>query len=446
MFEFLKKKINLPLIQLPMPKQSETQMRQKVLDDTLSNYLDLIKTNQLPYANNIVNKYGAEAVTNGIQQGLNFGVPEIAQWQQQYNNGAGVNNPIQIPTTPSEISLARQNQFNNNNYITGDIQGNSRQNVWDKFLNGIQDLQSGFNENANTPFSVENLRQNPDKNLMTRIGEGLGTAGRFISSPYGRGLAVAGIVGATGGNPLEMMAYGGQTMVNNQANRMRNTLYRTKLKEMGYDDNFVNSIPSYIDNDTFKNFADSSYKLEYNQYRNRKLDQDSYIKIKSSYDNMLKNNMIDPYTYEQYMEKLNNQFIQDNISTASGDKTQESNDTKKTNSQIQLNNKRGNYLDIQAQEAPKRTKIQQQNANTNQQRANSYDKYVNQFGNTMTGSKGSGRKNPDFGYNLAEYLDAKKSGDQNKINYGRQMFITKFGEDPEKLIKTDYLQELLGGN
>lgn len=446
MFDFFKRNKQLPLVQLPMPEQeTPVQMRQKVLNDTLSNYLDLIKTNQLPYATNIVNQYGADKVTNGIQQGLNFGVPEIAQWQQQYNNGAGINNPIQIPVNNSEVELARQNQLNNYNYITGDVNGNLKQTVWDKVLNGLEDIQTGFKENANTPFAVDNLRQNNEKNALTRIGEGLGTAGRFIASPVGRALTVGGIVGATGGSPLEMAGYGGKTYIDNQSNRMRTDLYKTKLKEMGYDENFINALPAYIDNDTFKNFSDSSYKLDYNQYRNRKLDQDSYIKIKNSYDNMLKNNMIDPHTYGIYMEKLNEKFIQDNIATASSENAHVSNDTNKTNSQIKLNDKRGNLYDVQAREMPKRTQIQQQNANTNATRANYYGQFVNNYGSNIEGAKNSGRKNPDYGYNLSEYLQAKNSGDQNKINYGRQQFMQKYGEDPEKLLKSDLLLELLGG-
>lgn len=98
----------------------------------------------------------------------------------------------------------------------------------------LNDITSGYKENRFTPVSMNNFNQNTlndgrKKGFAYKLGEGLGSIARFGESPLGRSLIVGGLVGATGGNPLEMMAYGAQTGALNQGNRMRDRVYRDDL-------------------------------------------------------------------------------------------------------------------------------------------------------------------------------------------------------------------------
>ena len=67
------------------------------------------------------------------------------------------------------------------------------------------------------------------KRTAERLGEGLGSLVRFGESPLGRSLIVGGLVGATGGNPLQSLTYGTYTGMLNQANRNADRIYRDDL-------------------------------------------------------------------------------------------------------------------------------------------------------------------------------------------------------------------------
>ena len=105
-------------------------------------------------------------VVNGVRQGLNSGNKEIDQWIQQYNNGAGRENPINIPQTEEEIEAARAGVFNiptqASNVASEDFESKVKQGLLDKFIDGITDLSKGYNENRNTAFNPENLRRRQD--------------------------------------------------------------------------------------------------------------------------------------------------------------------------------------------------------------------------------------------------------------------------------------------
>lgn len=424
---------------------------QPIVDETLGAYLNQIKSGQLPYAQNAINRLGVDKVTQGIQQGLNYGVPQISEWQNQYNAGAGRSNPINFPQTQEDVALAQQNKFNPVEFMTGGVGVNpvkTRESFFNKFLNGLQDVQTGFQENLKTPFNVDNLRTDESKNALNRIGEGLGSAARFADKPIGRSLLVGGLVGATGGSPLEMMSYGGQAGLINQTAKMRNNLYKEQLSDLGYSSEQIAGLGGYLDNDTYKNLSDGYYKSQYNQYRNRKLDQDSYIKIKKMFDLQLQNGTLSPQEYMYSMKNLNNRLIDDNILKTDTKNVQVSNQTKKADSDVELNSHKADYYDTNAGQMPIRTGILQQNANSNTTRANAYAEHVgkNGSGGNVQGGKGSGRKNPHYGNSLAEYSQIMNSGDTNKINYARQMFMQKYGEDPDRAIKQDdlLLQKYLG--
>jgi hypothetical protein len=104
----------------------------------------------------------------------------------------------------------------------------------------------GFQENKNTPLSVLDNWGTP-RPLNYRFGEiagttarglgkigegvkkGLQVAGEIADSPLGRAGIVAGIVGLTGGSPLQALTYGANTGMINQANRTKDRIYRNDL-------------------------------------------------------------------------------------------------------------------------------------------------------------------------------------------------------------------------
>lgn len=133
----------------------------------------------------------------------------------------------------------------------------------------LNDFSRGFNDNYNNRFNVNNwgnnTLENMPKNFATRAGEAFGTAGRVLNSPLGRGLLTAGIVKATGGDGLEALAYGAESGVLNQQNRMNDQLYRNALKDYGYD---TSNIGGYIDKDTFNSIANTGVKMQNSYYQN----------------------------------------------------------------------------------------------------------------------------------------------------------------------------------
>lgn len=103
----------------------------------------------------------SDNVINGVPQGLNYGNQEVADWINQYNNGAGKSNPIRIPLTQEDITAAQQGNFN-----TPQLTGGTAQDVnkgWlDKLANGIADFALGYNENRHNGFTPENLEKRID--------------------------------------------------------------------------------------------------------------------------------------------------------------------------------------------------------------------------------------------------------------------------------------------
>lgn len=134
----------------------------------------------------------------------------------------------------------------------------------------LQDISQGYNENRFTPASLDNLQQNTlangrEKGFAYRLGEGLGSLVRFGESPRGRALITAGLVGATGGGALPALAFGTQTGFLNQANRMKDELYRRELAKYGFD---TSGIRGYIGDDTFNKYLQSKQMQDNAEYRN----------------------------------------------------------------------------------------------------------------------------------------------------------------------------------
>lgn len=151
---------------------------------------------------------------------------------------------------------------------TDQVNGNNATISQTPRIGGIfPDISAGYRENRTTPISVNNFGQNTledgrNKGFAYRLGEGLGSIARFADSPAGRGLLMAGIVGATGGGALPALAFGSSATMMNQQNRMKDQLYRNALEEQGVD---TSKIRGYLGDDTFKNYSLANY-------RNRNLD------------------------------------------------------------------------------------------------------------------------------------------------------------------------------
>lgn len=160
----------------------------------------------------------------------------------------------------------------------------------------LNDIRSGARENFATGFAAPNWEQNitPDgrkKGLGYRFGEGLGSFARFAESPLGRGLLMAGIVGASGGSGLEALGYGAGAGLGNQQARMKDSIYRNSLIEQGQNSlrntpgfanldpaeqqaqldriaNRVNSYRGYLGDDTYKQVLAGMQMQDNAAYRN----------------------------------------------------------------------------------------------------------------------------------------------------------------------------------
>ena len=137
-------------------------------------------------------------VVNGVRQGLNSGHKEIDQWIKQYNNGAGRENPINIPQSEEQIALARQGKFNLPAQ-EAQVEKLPDTSLINRFANGLADFQKGFQENRNTGFAPKNLQSNPDKGGMQRFGEFMGTTNRVLNNPAAQALVAAGATALSGG-------------------------------------------------------------------------------------------------------------------------------------------------------------------------------------------------------------------------------------------------------
>lgn len=207
----------------------------------------------------------SDEIVNGVEQGLNYGNQNIAQWQEQYNNGAGRNNPIRIPKTEEEVALARQGQFN-----VPAQQGNvtTQPTLIDKIANGLNDIKQGYQENLNNGFAPENLQSNQNKNTMNRIGEFAGTVNRVSRNPIVQGLVGGALSTALTGNPM-FGAMVGTGMAN--AKQM-SQIYQNALKKHGVDVGDLGSFGA-IGQKSFSTLMQPEYKEAVNNIALAKLEE-----------------------------------------------------------------------------------------------------------------------------------------------------------------------------
>lgn len=194
-----------------------------------------------PYMQGLLNQPKETGLTldqykQGVANGLNYGVPEIAQAQQTLG--------INIPKTGEEIELANVGQFNQPSMLsTGTATSPSRQGGF------FNDLASGYRENATQGFDVNNLAPQR-KGLATRIGEGLGTLARFYDKPIGRMAVATGLSMLTDeANPLDE---GVKAYVGRQQYQTADKVYRNQLKQLGMTDEELNAIKGNVTKDIFE--------------------------------------------------------------------------------------------------------------------------------------------------------------------------------------------------
>lgn len=125
----------------------------------------------------------------------------------------------------------------------------------------LNDLASGYRENYVTGFAAPNLGQQQtadgrQKGFGYRLGEGLGSVGRFIDSPLGRGLIAAGLNKALGyDNSLQE---GLTAAVGRQNAQTTDKLYRQQLmRDYGYTPQDLEGIKGNIDSKTFNDLTKS---------------------------------------------------------------------------------------------------------------------------------------------------------------------------------------------
>ena len=276
----------------------------------IQSYLDSLE-NQ-PYMQELLNEPKQTGLSlnqykEGIAQGLNFGVPEIAQAQQELK--------INTPKTQEEIEKAKTGSFNSYPLQAG-LSGGQRQ-------GGIlNDIYAGYQDNYNNSFNPNNYGQK--KNFATRLGEGLGTIGRFIDSPLGRGLIAYGLNNALGyDNSLQE---GIQAFIGRQNAKTADDIYRAGLQNAGID---VSNIKGNVGSDVYKNLISNTYKF-------RNLDQNTYTKLRTLYDRQLQQGVLTPEEYTANIEALNNQYVNSQIQTMQAGNVGVSNQTRNTNMNEQL--------------------------------------------------------------------------------------------------------------
>lgn len=167
----------------------------------------------------------------------------------------------------------------------------------------LNDVSRGFKENLNNGFKLENWQNGENKGFGTRLGEALGTAGRVLNSPLGRGLLTAGIVRATGGDGLDAITYGGQAAALNQQNVMNDRMYRKALQDYGYD---TSNMGGYIDKDTFNSIANTGVKMQNSMYQNalRKLQIEKQQILNSNLPELQKAKLIQENAKAQYAVQM----------------------------------------------------------------------------------------------------------------------------------------------
>ena len=154
-------------------------------------------------------------------------------------------------------------------------------------------------------------------------------------------------------NPL---GEGVKAYVGRQNNMTRDNVYRNQLKQMGMSEDEVNAIPGIITDDIFKNYTLANYRNNMTNYRNLKLDKDTYLKQQQNIYKMLESGVINADEATRQMMLLNEEYDKQNSM-----KMQEGNKTVQGNKRLDVMKERN---DITRELGKERNNILQQNADT----------------------------------------------------------------------------------
>lgn len=238
---------------LGVPVQTQSVSSSVGYGENIDNYLNNL--GKQSYMKPLLNQPKETGLTldqykEGIANGLNYGIPEIAKAQKDLG--------INIPQTDEEKELARVGQFNQPTQLSLGTSNDLRQGGL------LNDLVSGFRENYTQGFDVNNLASQ-NKGLATKIGEGLGTLARFYDKPIGRFATAAALSALTGEtNPLNE---GVKAYVGRQTNMTRDKAYRQNLQQMGFSEDEINSIPGIMADSVYENLIKAKQLQEQQKYR-----------------------------------------------------------------------------------------------------------------------------------------------------------------------------------
>ena len=307
----------------------------------VDNFINALK--EQPYMQKLYNapiqeRLSDEQIAEKVANGLNLGIPELAQAQKDVG--------IRIPQGTEQIAQAQLGEFNKPMVVAG-VNNAPREGGL------IQGYKQGYNLNYD----------NPTNTVGTRIGQAVGTLGRAIDTPLGRGLIAYGLSNAVGDtNPLEQAFTAG---VGRQTNLTKDKAYRQGLINMGVDEAEINAIPGIITDDIFKNYTLANYRNNMTNYRNLKLDKDTYLKQQQNIYKMLESGVINAEEATRQMILLNEEYDKQNPI-----KMQEGNETKQGNRRLDIMEERnditrelgGERNDITLELGRERNNISQQNA------------------------------------------------------------------------------------
>lgn len=378
------------------PTQVEGSNQSVGYGKAIDNYLNNLGEQE--YIKKLLNKpveerMSLDTIRKGVANGLNYSVPEIAQAQKELG--------INTPKTGEEIYKAQLGEFNQPTTLNVGVSNAPRQGGL------INDFISGFRENATQGFDVNNLAPQR-KGLATRIGEGLGTLARFYDKPIGRMAVATGLSMLTDeANPL---GEGVKAYVGRQNNMTRDNVYRNQLKQMGMSEDEVNAIPGIITDDIFKNYTLANYRNNMTNYRNLKLDKDTYLKQQQNIYKMLESGVINADEATRQMMLLNEEYDKQNPM-----KMQEGNKTVQGNKRLDIMKERN---DITRELGKERNNILQQNADT----------YAKNAGKRKI------EETDEYKQDLADYINLINDPRQRKkVTSFEALFAKKYGKLPPKV-------------
>lgn len=247
---------------------------------------------------------------------------------------------------PQTYTIA-QIKDDNGNVQTNLEFGEDKKKVHNGWLN---DFASGYKDNYNNSFSVGNWNTTDKaKSIAERLGEGVGSAMRFIDSPGGRALITSGIGLGLGVNPALSFAYGLNAGNTHSQLETENKAYRQLLDDQGLEADKLGR--GWVDRELAQTYMLNKYRSDMANNRNRKLTADEYKQESDRNFRLYQNNMISPELFAERQAYLNQQFKDEGIYTGQdfdGKKLNVSNQTRNANINEALAPHRMNALDTGA--------------------------------------------------------------------------------------------------